>query len=471
MSFRRPFLCLVTLFLLGTSALSRDFNEKKIVLNLAVMSDTHVDGYNTVPAYKFRSALIQSRDFAARYGGLDGVLVVGDLVDSPAWDARKYTQIDDWKRLYESVFDPVGMPMVYTVGNHDIWREWTANSYREAAQFTRRLGPDYFLTDVGNPMMRDSLGCRHCVIGDVHILCLTPDGRDPVVYPEASIRWLDETLSALTTAHPDQYVLVLTHAMIYGTVYGSFLDDSYPKHIGYWSTKVLTDVLQKYPQAVVFGGHLHFPLNDPRSIWQGDFTVMGTGSVRYMAIDNGGYENMAGLTIMRDKDEFSQGLLLQFDNKGNVRVQRMDFYNQTTIGEPWILPHPRKDRGHLKPYSHLVRSAMNQAPVLDALEAEGGPGKVTVRWSAGKDDEFVHTYFVTVRRSGPDIPAGSGEVVCTKKVLSDFYHVPRTSLMKRSWSLEIPLEGGEYEISLTARDSWDAESQTLRATAHVQPAE
>ena len=451
---------LLAVLLVCSAASAKDFNPRKVVLNLAVISDTHVNGRNTVPAYKFRSALIQDRDFAAPYGGLDGVLLVGDLVDSPAWDARKYPQIDDWKRLYESVFNPVETPMVYTVGNHDIWREWTVNTYREAKQFTRRLGPDYYRTDVGDPEMRDSLECRHCVIGNVHILCITPDGRDPVVYPEQSIRWLDETLAQITKEHPDRYVLVLTHAMIYHTIYGSELDDTYPKHNGYWSTRVLTDVLKKYPQAVVFGGHLHFPLNDPRSIWQGDFTVMGTASVRYMAIDNGGYENMAGLTIMRDKDEFSQGLLLQFDAKGNLRVQRMDFYNQTTIGEPWVLPHPRKDGGHLKPYSHLVRAAMNKAPVLETLEAEGGAGKVTVKWAAGQDDEFVHTYFVTVRKGG--------ETICTKKVLADFYHVPQPALMKKAWSLDIPLEAGDYEISLTARDSWDAESNTLSTSVTVR---
>ena len=455
----RFFSCLAVLSLC-LCASARDFNEKKVVLNLAVLSDTHVDGYNTVPAYKFRSALIQARDFAARYGGLDGVLLAGDLVDSPAWNAAKYTQIDDWKRLYESVFDPVETPMVYAVGNHDIWKEWTPDTYREAKQFTRRFGPDYYRTDVGDPEMRDSLECRHCVIGDCHILCVTPDGRDPVVYPETVIRWLDETLAAITAEHPDRYVLILTHAMIYHTVYGSELDDTYPKGNGYWSTRVLTDVLSKYSQAVVFGGHLHYPLNDPRSIWQGGFTSIGTASVRYMAIDNGGYENMAGLTIMRDKDEFSQGLLLQFDNKGNLCVRRMDFYNQTTIGEPWVLRHPRKDGSHLKPYSHLVRAAMNNAPALRSLEAEGQEGKVVVRWAAGEDDEFVHTYFITVSRNG--------KAVCMKKVLADFYHEPRTSLMKKSWVLEIPLEPGDYEVSLVARDSWDAESNALDTTVTVR---
>ena len=138
----------------------------------------------------------------------------------------------------------------------------------------------------------------------------------------------------------------------------------------------------------------------------------------------------------------------------------MDFYNQATIGEPWVLPHPRQDGGHLKPYSHLARAAANHAPVLSSLEAEGGQGKVLVKWSAGRDDEFVHTYSITVRRGN--------EVVCTKRVLADFYHVPQPSQMKKAWRLEIPLEAGEYQVSLSARDSWDAESNTLSTGVTVR---
>ncbi len=462
----RKILPLIAALAICSAASAKDFNEKKVVLNLAVISDTHVNGYATVPAYKFRSALIQERDYASRFGGLDGVVVVGDLADSPAWNAAKYTEIDDWKRLYESVFNPVEMPMAYTVGNHDIWKEWTTNTYKEAKQFTTRLGGDYYLREVGDPAMAEQFECRHNVIGGYHILAITPDGRDPVVYPEESIRWLDENLRAITEAEPDKYVIVITHAMIYGTIYGSFLDDTYPRHVGYWSTKVLTDVLSKYPQAVVFGGHLHFPLNDPRSVWQGDFTVMGTASTRYMAIDNGGYDDMAGLTIMRDKDEFSQGILLQFDNKGNMRAVRMDFYNQATIGEPWTMKHPCADKSHLAKYSHPRRTALNTAPVLSEVSAsdEGltGDGKhrVSVTWPAAKDDEFAHTYFLSVSRDGT--------VVTERKILSDFYHEPRTPLMKKTWTRTLELEPGSYEISLRATDSWDAVSNTVTTSISLR---
>ena len=447
------------------AASGKNFNEKKVVLNLATISDTHVNGFMGVPGYKFRSALIQERDYAARFGGLDGVVVVGDLADSPAWDFKKYSEFNDWKRLYESVFNPKETPMVYTVGNHDIWKEWSEITYTEAQKITKIFGRDYFLTDVDTPEMRDNFACRHCVIGGYHILSLTPNGRNPVVYPEESIRWLDENLRAITEKEPEKYVIVITHAMIYGTIYGSFLDDVYPKGNGYWSTKVLTDVLRKYPQAVVFGGHLHFPLNDPRSVWQGDFTVMGTASTRYMAIDNGAYDNMAGLTVMKDKDEFSQGLLLQFDNKGNMRAVRMDFYNQTTIGEPWVMPRPKKDGSHLRRYNHESLAASNKAPVLKDLKAFGSENKVKVVWTAASDDEFAHTYYLTVKT----LPAAGGEgtVVARRKILADFYRAPKPSQMKRNWTRDIPLEAGEYEVCLYAVDSWGAESNTLTQKVKV----
>ena len=455
----RKLLILTAVLLLCSAASAKDFNPRKVVLNLAVISDTHVNGYSSVPAYKFRSALIQERDYAAQFGGLDGVVVVGDLADSPAWDLKKYTEFNDWKRLYEGVFNPKEMPMVFTVGNHDTYHEWSERTYEEAQKIYKIFGPNYFLTDVDTPEMRDNYGCRHCVIGGCHILSVVPDGRNPVVYPKESIEWLDAQLKAITEKEPGKFVLVLTHAMIYGTIYGSYLDDVYPKGNGYWSTKALTEVLEKYPQAVVFGGHLHFPLNDPRSIWQGAFTVMGTGSTRYMAIDNGGYDDMAGLTIMRDREEFSQGLLLQFDRKGNMRAVRMDFYNQTTIGEPWTVKRPAKDGSHLAKYNHQAIAAANKAPVLKDLKALGGENKVKVVWSAADDDEFAHTYFLTVKALPAD--GGDGAVVATRKVLADFYRAPKPSQMKKTWTRDINLEPGMYEVSLYCVDSWGAESNVL----------
>lgn len=426
------------------------FDEKSVVLSLGVISDTHIgNGYGSED--KLRSVLAQLKDAAG--GNLNGVLIVGDLVNTAS-----APQISTFKSIYEEILDPAEVPMVYTIGNHDMnpAYRWTQESVAQHAVFHTILGPDYFKTDL-DPAMRDSLECRHCVIGNSHILCLTPDHTNPITYNPAVLEWLEAQLKEKTEKEPEKYVLLLTHPMIYGTCYGSVLQDTYTRMGEYWSTKEQIPILSRYPQVITFGGHLHFPLNDPRSIWQGAFTSVGTASTSYMAIDNGNYEDMATVTVMKGAGYFSQGLLLQFDKKGNARLTRMDFFNKAVIGEPWELDAPRKDHSHLGRYNHDTLRARNTAPTLTTAEFRDGK----LCFASGKDDEFVHHYLITVTRNG--------EVVAQKKILADFYRVPQPSQMKDSYELPLgELEAGEYSASIVAVDSWDAASDPLLCNFQVE---
>jgi len=421
------------------------FDENSIVLSLGVISDTHIgNGYGS--ENKFREVLSQLKEAAD--GQLAGVLVVGDLINT-ATSAQMLT----FKEIYETVLDPAEVPLVYTIGNHDMNPQyrWTEETVSQHAVFHNILGEEYFKTDL-DPAMRDSLECRHCVIGKYHILCLTPDHSSPVTYAPAALEWLEARLKEITEKDPDRYVLLLTHPMIYGTCYGSVLQDTYTRMGDYWSTKELIPILSRYPQVITFGGHLHFPLNDPRSIWQGSFTAVGTASTSYMAIDNGNYEDMATVTVMKGAGNFSQGLLLQFDRKGNARLTRMDFYNKAVIGEPWELGAPRADGSHLGKYNHGTLRARNTPPTLSSAQFEDGK----LCFAAGKDDEFVHHYLITVTRNG--------EVLVQKKILADFYKVPQPSMMKSSYEVPLGLgnlDAGDYSFRIVAVDSWDAASEPL----------
>ena len=426
------------------------FDENSIVLSLGVISDTHIgNGYGS--ENKFREVLSQLQEAAD--GQLAGVLVVGDLINT-ATSAQMLT----FKEIYETVLDPAEVPLVYTIGNHDMNPQyrWTEETVSQHAVFHNILGEEYFKTDL-DPAMRDSLECRHCVIGKYHILCLTPDHSSPVTYAPAALEWLEARLKEITEKDPGRYVLFLTHPMIYGTCYGSVLQDTYTRMGDYWSTRQLSDILSRYPQVITFGGHLHFPLNDPRSIWQGTFTAVGTASTSYMAIDNGNYEDMATVTVMKGAGNFSQGLLLQFDKKGRARLTRMDFYNKAVIGEPWELGAPRADGSHLGKYNHGTLRARNTPPTLSSAQFEDGK----LCFAAGKDDEFVHHYRITLIKDG--------EPVALKKILADFYKVPLPSQMKDSF--ELPLDGleeGEYTVSIVAVDSWDAVSEPLTCTFRIE---
>lgn len=444
----------------GEVEVSKNFDVTNIVLSLGVVSDVHVN--QQAQANKWKSALQQLKAKALENDpdGMAGVLVVGDLIDNP-----NNNQLSLFKSTLESEIDVKKTPMIYTIGNHDVPTNyaWASTMVSDVAYIRNMFGDDYFQAD-RDQNMRTKYEARHCVIGDYHILCVSPNGDQPIVYDPTVVTWLDNQLAAITSAEPEKYVIVLTHPMIKNTVYGSRLGeeggiwDSTLSH--YWATDALTPVLRKYPQAVVFGGHLHFPLNDPRSVWQGDFSVFGCASVRYMALENGKYEDMSGATVMKDCNDFSQGNLLQFDASGNMRVLRMDFYNKDVIGEPIVSSYPTSDKSHLTKYNHTTRSLANAAPALSTLDVEVADGVATAKWAAGTDDEFVHHYLLTLKKGGT--------VVVTKKILADFYKSAKTSGMKKEWTRSLGnVSDGTYELTLEAYDSWDAAAKPLTKTFQV----
>lgn len=450
----------------GDVVTSKVFNANDIVLSLGVVSDVHVNPQWTADKWKSALQQLKAKALENDSNGMAGVLVVGDLIDGSKYysEASFDNQLKLFKSTLESEIDVTKSPMVYTIGNHDVPNyAWASTMVSDVAYIRTVLGDQYFQADIDQDA-RLKYEARHCVIGDYHILCVSPNGDQPIVYDPTVVTWLDNQLAAITSAEPEKYVIVLTHPMIKNTVYGSRLGEeggiweSTLSH--YWATDALTPVLKKYPQVIVFGGHLHFPLNDPRSVWQGDFTVFGCGSVRYMAIENGKYEDMSGATVMKDRNDFSQGNLLQFDSNGNMRVLRMDFYNRDVVGDPILSSFPASDKSHLTKYNHTTLSLANASPTLSTLDVEVIDGAATAKWGAGTDDEFVHHYVLTLKKGG--------KVVSTKKILADFYKSAKTSGMKKEWTRSLGnLDNGSYELTLEAFDSWDAAATPIKKAFQV----
>lgn len=446
------------------------FDDKNIVLQFAAVSDIHTSTSASTVQHAFE--VLKETALLYTEKGLDAVVIAGDLTNSYTNDqSTKIKEANQVKEVYEAVFDPNEVPMIFTVGNHDhdFQNSNALGASLQTFMSTIGSGKEAAYTQYDVDCSDSANGSRHCVINGYHFLFVEPityacSGADDTgaKYQTATKTWLDNELAAITAENPNQYVFVITHPMIYGTVYGSELLTSGI----YWYTKDLTSTLEKYPQVVTFGGHLHFPINDERSIMQTKFTSLGCGSVQYMAIENGEYEDMKSATVMNDANDVSSGYLVQIDKDGNVRFIRLDFERDSSIKTPWVISAPTSDASHLNKYSK-DRANSNTAPVLveDAISITDNSATdeetlfVRITFKAGTDDDAIHHYILTVKEGNRVI-----ETAC-KKVLADYYKHPQVSDMQTEWTFDLGTgvfnRGSKYTFSLVAYDTWGAASNEV----------
>ena len=433
-----------------TPAPKRIFDEDNIILSFGAISDIHITGKITDNSEsKFREAITQLRAQAAKHdaNGLDAIAIAGDMTQNGTADEVN---------TFVSVINDMGVKNVMlTPGNHDI-----RNSTGFLDGYLSTMGESHIQNDVDQSMLEK--GARHCVVNGSHFIFIEPTSySNDCPYDASVMSWLNTTLTEITKNDPNAYVFVFTHPMPYDTCYGSTLSG------GCWYTTHLTNTLSKYPQVVTFGGHLHFAINDERSIMQTEFTSVGCGSVRYLATERG-FSNMASATVPKDAHSVSSGLLVQVDSAGNVRITRMDFSNDSTFKEPWELSAPDSDKTHLTKYTKR-RNETNQAPSLTGtptLDVVIAPSTGTVTDAnltipAGTDDDFVHHYKVVIKNLNTTASS-------TFQFLSDFYRHPQTSDMAKELTFPLDIfESGSYLIEVSAVDSWDAESKKISCEVTV----
>lgn len=431
-----------------------DFCSDQIVFSFGVLSDWHVK-FNPEPERdtreKLSSALTQLQTLALREDprGLALLVSAGDLTHDGKPEEIEML-CDTMKRVFP--FDRTAF--IYVAGNHDRHNPACNEEYYrvfsplvEGMYDAHSAAPDGIFS-----------GNCHYVVGGRHFITLDPgkySRTEPNTFTESAKLWLDETLARITAEEPYAYVYVITHLLIQDTCYGSSR--------GYfYATEDVTSILKKYPQVVTFGGHLHYPLNDDRAIMQTDFTSMETATLSDMLIDGFDCENVRKGTKMENNRAFAQGLLVQIDARGNLRVKRLDFWQQAEIGEPWLLDAPREDRTHLSRYT-AARGSDGRRPMLSgraevafAQSEEGICGLRLTVDAATVPDGWVRKYTVTVT------DRASGAVVREMNYMSDFYRYPMPEAVPQRIVIPVPdVARGSYTVSVTARDCWEHVSEPI----------
>ena len=203
--------------------------------------------------------------------------------------------------------------------------------------------------------------------------------------------------------------------------------------------------LSQFPNAIAFSGHSHHPLVDERAIWQGAFTSIGAGSLRYIdpvyGRENSGPHAVDGLKQMPLVDRFSgkQGLLVTVYGD-RVVVERRDFMYDARLGADWTIPLPAADA---KPFAFETRAAKAVAPQFPAGAAVTVSGPAEGRDRKGRKVKQLTVAFPSALNDGAHTRAYDYEVaaeveecdvsrvVCTKRVYSPAYFLepgrePRT---------------------------------------------
>ena len=395
------------------------------VLRFMVSSDVHVGTTSSRRDTNLANALDTAYAFANannKYSGLDAALFVGDISDSGTlaqFTSFKTTATDHLRN---------GTQLIASMGNHD-FRGGSADE--SISNFANLFGS----VD------------KHLVINGFHFISLSPDTSNGEHFSDAKVQWLDDQLAAAAEAEPNKPIFLMQHEHIAGTVYGSEA----------WYVSELSDVVCKYPQIVDFSGHSHYPLADPRSIWQGTFTALGTGTLHYYEMGINGYKTTnvfpygkTGVwhTGASEESKAAEYQIVEIDANNAIRVIAYDLMSNSEITRYYI----RNVMDDVKfKYSHTERAKYSEAPVFPSsatLTLNPVYSYVEVSFDQATCKDIVESYRIKLYKDNT--------LLRTEYLLSDYFYNP----MPEKLAFDLKGLNGDtlYDIKVYAVNVWGDES-------------
>ena len=429
-------------------------------LTFGVISDTHFENNTGGGAMqKVPKALRNLTSHAT----LDALVDVGDIVN--VGTTSEYEMLNSVFGDASNFTNPVG-ELIFVMGGHEYLKPGgdARQNYAQGLKAFNGGEPyplDQYKIIKGYPFI--TIAMKNSNSNDT-----SSPSAGLAVYPVETQEWLDKTMAQASQECPGKPIFVFTHIPPRWTVYGSWPE---LENGNAWCMKVLNPILNKYPQAVVFAGHSHYPLGDPRSIHQGThpnsphqnyYTVINTASTTYSEVHPGAVD----IGIHPENYQYvTEGLILTELENGDFEIRRYDTYRNLEIGaeKRWVLKAPFD--GSQFQYAD-IRDAddnPNNVPLRDGLPApafgEGASIAVeTTAYSAkltipqATDDECVFRYRIRAFKGGM--------VTEEKFVFSQFYL--NTDMPKAlNYSISNLKPDTEYKVEVVAYDSYDNTSEPL----------
>lgn len=380
---------------------------QKPILKIGFLTDTHVCERES------SCDLVRGAMRIFREQGCAAVVHCGDLAD---------LHYENGYRNYRAAVDaafPPDLPtrpdFLYVHANHDIIDPVKARDPKQSAN--RFMDPneafakmDRLLHDAEQP----------------HFVSRVYDGFPILVFPQdmrlvGGYPAFEEKVASACRTHPGKPVIVCVHIPAKDTTYNS----------GQWGNWTMRKILDKYPQVVCFGGHVHNSLRNDLCIWQGNFT----------AVDVGCLQEWHGITFgtpVAGKNAY-EVIVTEFLADSSLRIRRFDVRDGSEISPlaPWTVPL-RRD-----PERPGAFAAGAQAECLvDAVPFSS----VRVRFPTVANAENVIHYRIVAERKVPD-----GWTACARcDVYGEFYLRPqdRKGVLEGSFS-DGYFDGGDYRFTVT----------------------
>jgi Icc-related predicted phosphoesterase len=362
-----------------------DDTELSTFPRFAVISDTHFENNQGEGAkIKVPKAL---KNLLSKKPTVDAIFVVGDLTNRGK--VEEYQQLVDCFNNKDNV--PENVAVYFMMGyNHD--RSPTGNAQKNYLDVTKKPLHNYI--DVkGYPFITLSEGghqVRHYA-GDVSN-----------EYNESVKKFLTDSLADAAKKYSGKPIFVFTHIPPANTCYGSAVKD------GGWCTEYFTEVLEKYPQVIIFSGHSHFPLGDPRSIHQDKFTTINVGSTTYSEVE----PNIVNEGVHPEKYTFvTEGVIVNVLTGGNIEIERWDTYRNEEILPRWIINSPHDGSNFTYKNRNGLPApvfAKESKPIVSVTESS-----CKITFPQAVDNEVVHHYIVEI--------LADAQVIASFSKFSQFY--------------------------------------------------
>ena len=441
-------------FMMATAELGARSNPR---LRFGVVSDIHilrigagedmVIGGNNL-TFKHALEWFRSQD-------VDAVVIAGDMADK-GMDENLMAVADAWYSVFPDDRYPDGRPVkkVFVTGNHD----WIGYTYDNAAA---KLYPDE-TERVKHVLQKDMAGWWERAFHEPY----TPIYAKRIKgYTFIGSHW--DGCQAGSSNYNAQFGLVADFLAKRRRMIDPALPFFYVQHphlkdtcYGEWAwghdAGNATKTLSAYPNAISFSGHSHYPLTDERSIWQGAFTSVGTGSLCYSARSKeehppAGYENTsavygtgswrydaAKLMSVIDTNDCRTGMLWSvYDDC--IIVKRREFLSNLDLGDNWVLPLPAAES---RPFAFAERAKHVNAPEFP----EGAVLEVSEESTKNRGGKSSDGTEVVASESKPGFKVVAPPVVAdTRARLFSLEFVAETSDGKKQAKLVLP-EGFNHSL-------------------------